>query len=231
MTHDCYSLDDILKTEPNYLQRIGLETPPGYGYARYTLYDLTNKTWPMIAAWFNPLVAYKDRWIPGDQPAANRFSAGIPNTGDYHSTPSDIDDTHLNQFFNKLAATTGVSPDKMRDNMQTLAGARVEVDTEPNEFCLSKVVTTLPDGRAVTGVSCTAENFNRAIDMLVGVVGVTPDGATHRATAGDLQPFRDAQHLPYITRGEKTEPLFRMFGVRGDTMSLAVQGFAKRMGF
>ena len=46
---------------------------------------------------------------------------------------------------------------------QALAGAKLEVDPEPNEFCLSKVIMTTPDGKTFTGVTCTRENFDRAV--------------------------------------------------------------------
>ena len=109
-------------------------------------------------------------------------------------------------------------------------GAQVEVSTDKNEFCLSKVTMTLADGKTFTGVSCTQENFTRAIDLLEGVFTGEPGEAVHRATAEDLQPIRDAQHLPIVVRGVQTEPLFKMFGVKGDSMSLTVQGLAERMG-
>ena len=106
-----------------------------------------------------------------------------------------------------------------------------KIDETKNDLCLAKTTITLPDGKTFTGVSCTQENFTRAIDLLEGVFTGAPGGAAHRASAEDLQPIRDAQHLPYVVRGVRTEPLFKMFGVKGDSMSLAVQGFAGRMGF
>jgi hypothetical protein len=234
--HDCYQLDGILKTEPNYLQRIGLTTPPGHGYARYTMYDLSQPEYPGIAAWFNPLVAGDRRWIPGDQPAANRFKAELLVTGHYSSykewsagvlqrmtAPTITPDWEqvLAGVLQHMTAPT-ITPDWE----QVLAGVKIEEDGEPNELCLGKVNVTTQDGKVHTAVTCTRETYNRAIDLLEGVM--VGDG--HRVTKEDLQTLRDQQQVPVIDRGEQTEPLFRMFGVRARSMGLAVEGLASRMG-
>lgn len=105
-----------------------------------------------------------------------------------------------------------------------------KIDETKNDLCLAKTTMTLPDGKPFTSVVCTQENFTRAIDMLEGVFTGEPGGEAHRASAEDLQPIRDAKHLPYVVRGEQTEPIFKLFGVQSDTLSLVVQGFAGRMG-
>jgi hypothetical protein len=174
----------------------------------------------VATAWFNPLLRGAKRWIPGD----NHPAAADTATGDILGQTTD-------QVGTPGASSTGVADSINLAKLQhALMGAQVEVDDDKNEYCLSKVTMALADGKTFTGVSCTQENFTRAIDLLEGVFTGAPGGAAHPATAEDLQPIRDAQHLPYVTRGEKTEPLFKMFGVQGDSMSLTVQGLAGRMG-
>lgn len=178
--HDCHPLDDILKTEPNYLQRIGLITPPGHGYARYTLYDLSQPEYPKVAAWFNPLVAGDRRWIPGDQPAANQFGEGLPATGDYASY-KEWNAEVLRQMASPANPSSLVpTSDQTTDQVdlvqlkQTIAGAKFDVDDDKNDYFLNKTTMTTPDGKTFTGVVCTSENFTRAIDLLAGVITAFP---------------------------------------------------------
>jgi hypothetical protein len=118
-----------------------------------------------------------------------------------------------------MAAPT-ITPDRE----QALAGVKIEEDGEPNDCCLSKVSLTAPDGKVYTSVICTREVFNRAIDLLEGVM--VGDG--HRATKEDLQKVKDAKVVS-VVRGEKTEPLFKMFGVITKWMSLTVECYARRI--
>jgi hypothetical protein len=240
MEHNCYSLDDILKTEPDYLQRIGLMVPPGHGYARYTMYDLSQPEYPGIAAWFNPLVTGSLRWIPGDQPAANRYKTELLTTN-YHSSykewstdvlqriaPASGSNVAEPTITHPITPSVGATLDQLK---QALAGVKIEEDSVPNDYCLSKVILTPPDGTgAITTVVCTQENFNRAIDLLEGVYGVSPGGEYRRTTAEDLQLIKDDKQLPDIARGVRTEPLFKMFSVSTSRLTLVVEGLASRMG-
>jgi hypothetical protein len=66
MVHEVVDLGSVLGTEPGFLGRVGLVKPPGHGYVRYLLYDLSQPTSPMVAVWFNPLVGEEKRYIKGD---------------------------------------------------------------------------------------------------------------------------------------------------------------------
>lgn len=79
MVHSVIPLSDITRAEPDYCRRIGLETPPGHGYARAVTYDMTRQEWPCMARWFNPLMGPGGRpavvgsggqWVIGTEPQA-----------------------------------------------------------------------------------------------------------------------------------------------------------------
>ena len=112
-----------------------------------------------------------------------------------------------------------------------LAGPRPEVRSiqqapGPGDHWLAKTTLLMPDGTMIIGVVCTKETFDRAIDMLEGVKN--QHGVP--ATRSDLNRLKALQIVPYIARDATTEPVFQMFGVTTDMMSLTVSGLCDRLG-
>lgn len=82
---------------------------------------------------------------------------------------------------------------------------------------------TIPNGIHITSVVLDQGDFDTLCDMIQESLG-------HRKeTADQVATIRKAKHLPMVSRGTKTQPIFEKFEIQTDNACFIVRGEGDRM--
>lgn len=85
---------------------------------------------------------------------------------------------------------------------------------------------TFPNGVTVTSVVLDQQDFDSFVDELANIKLFGTDQTPSKA---QLDAIKEAQQLPLMARGSKTEVFFERWGVKTKHLSVIVRGAGRRM--
>lgn len=83
----------------------------------------------------------------------------------------------------------------------------------------------------VTSLVMSQEEFDELVKLIGEGDPVVNLAVGQRMRPEDVQALADAQQVPMVARGTKTEYLFKHYAIEGRYFCATVRGLSKRMGF
>jgi hypothetical protein len=84
----------------------------------------------------------------------------------------------------------------------------------------ARIVLDGPQGK-ITSLTVDKDDFEEMLTHLQGIVEIQ---SGKRAAEAQIDSIRAANHLPLISRGTKTQPVFDMFQIETDLATICVSG-------
>ncbi len=88
--------------------------------------------------------------------------------------------------------------------------------------------TFMLNDQPLTTVVLDQQDFDNLCEKLKGIIRVQEEGS-QRVSEEDIEALKRAKHIPLMTKGSLTQPIYEMFDIQTDYSSFIVRGHGKEL--